>query len=78
MECWTLTISDHPSMADGGDFEPIDEFTNLSALSAVTRQRMAALNYALQVVQAHHGRVEVKLWPHDFLAVRFIVPQPSE
>jgi len=77
-ERWTLTVCDHPSMAGEGDFEPIDEFTNLSALSGVTRQRMTQLNYALQVVTAHHGRVEIKLWPHDFLAVRFTIPQPPE
>jgi CheY-like chemotaxis protein len=77
-ERWSLTISDHPSMAQDEDFDPIDAFTNLSALSAVTRQRLMALSYALQVVQAHHGQMEVKLWPHDFLAVRFIIPQPPE
>ncbi len=77
-ERWTLTISDHPSMSEEYDFEPIDEYTNFYALSSVTRQRIAALNYALQVVQAHRGRVEIKLWPHDFLAVRFILPQPPE
>jgi DNA-binding response OmpR family regulator len=70
-----LTVCDHPDMAHEQDFTLIDDTTNLAALSQVTRHRLVALSYAMQVAHAHHGRLELLLWPEDLLAVRFVLPQ---
>ncbi len=72
---WYLSVCDHPSMAQDVDFEPIDALTDLSMLSPVTRERLVPLTYAQQVAEAHHGRLELKIWPEHFLAVRFVLPQ---
>ncbi len=74
-DVWTLCVCDHPSMAVNADFFAIHESTDLAALSHVTRQRLVALTYALQVAQLHGGRLEIKIWPEDFLAVRMVIPQ---
>jgi hypothetical protein len=72
-----ITLCDHPGMFQSlEDFVPIDAATNLIALSPVTRQRVIALSYALQVAYAHSGRLELKIWSEDALAVRFVLPQP--
>lgn len=72
-----LILCDHPGMFESlDDFMAIDAATNLIALSSVTRQRVVALSYALQVAYAHKGRLELKLWSDDTLALRFVLPQP--
>lgn len=72
-----IMLCDHPGMYESlDDFVAIDAATNLIALSPVTRQRVIALSYALQVAYAHKGRLELKLWSDDALALRFILPQP--
>lgn len=72
-----LILCDHPGMFESlDDFVTIDAATNLIALSSVTRQRVIALSYALQVAYAHKGRLELKLWSDDALALRFVLPQP--
>lgn len=72
-----LILCDHPGMFESlDDFIAIDTATNLIALSAATRQRVIALSYALQVAYAHKGRLELKLWSDDALALRFVLPQP--
>jgi len=72
-----ITLCDHPGMYESlDDFIAIDAATNLIALSPVTRQRVIALSYALQVAYAHKGRLELKLWSDDALALRFVLPQP--
>ena len=74
---WSLTITDHVAMVEDGNFKPVDETTNLSVLSNVTRQRLVPLAFATQVAHVHGGRLEVKVWPGDHLAVRFIIPQEN-
>ncbi|MBX9725995.1 MAG: hypothetical protein K2X09_01910, partial [Rickettsiales bacterium] len=70
----SLTLYDHPDMKREDDFVEITTATNLTALSAVTRKRLIALSYAMQVAHAHQGRLELMLWPDDLLAVRFVLP----
>lgn len=72
---WLLTVSDHHGMTHDSDYIPLDESHNLSALSNATRKRLVPLMFAMQVAHAHGGRIEVKLWPGDYLAVRFVMPQ---
>lgn len=74
---FTLTLADDPLMLREEEFCPIDVTTNLAVLSQVTRQRLVGLMYALQVVHAHNGRIELLLWPADRLAVRMLLPQPA-
>ncbi len=71
-----LSVYDSADMAQETHFTPISETTNLAALSPVTRQRLVPLSYAVQAAQAHHGRLEIALWPEDKLAVRLVLPQP--
>lgn len=74
----TITVCDHPGMLHSlEDFVPIDVATNLIALSPVTRARVIALSYALQVAYVNHGRLELKVWSADTLAVRYVLPQPA-
>ena len=70
----SLTLYDHPDMKREDNFVEITTATNLTALSAVTRKRLIALSYAMQVAHAHQGRLELMLWPDDLLAVRFVLP----
>lgn len=70
----SLTLYDHADMKRENDFVVINTATNLTALSAVTRRRVIALCYAMQVAHAHGGRLELMLWPDDLLAVRFVLP----
>ena len=74
---YTITVSDKPEMAHEADFTAIDDTTNLAVLSYATRHRLISLSYALQVAQAHNGRLELMIWPEDVLAVRFVLPQPN-
>lgn len=74
----SLTLHDNPDMRGAEEFVAITSATNLISLSNVTRKRVIALSYALQVTQAHKGRVELMLWPDDMLAVRLILPKPIE
>ena len=72
-----ITLCDHPGMFESlEDFVPIDAATNLIALSPVARRRVMALSYALQVAYAHQGRLELKLWSEETLALRYVLPQP--
>ncbi len=71
-----LTIADDMAMLGDEDFERVDETTNLPLLSHVARQRLVPLMFAMQVAHAHHGRMELKNWPEDKLAVRLILPRP--
>lgn len=73
----TLTIADEMEMIGDEDFAPIDEMTNLPSLSHVVRERLVAIMLAMQVAHAHNGRVELKIWPGERLAVRFVLPQPT-
>ena len=71
-----LTIADDLAMLGDEDFEPVDETTNLPLLSHAVRQRLVPLMFAMQVAHAHCGRIELKNWPEDKLAVRMHLPQP--
>ncbi len=69
-----FTVYDHPRMADEDGFFTIDASTNLTTLSEVTRRRLVALLFAMQVAHAHGGTVSIALWPNDLLAVRLLLP----
>jgi CheY-like chemotaxis protein len=73
-----ITVSDQDGMEEDVDFMKVDSTANLAALSTVTRQRLIAIAYAIQVAEAHGGSLEIKLWPNDQFAARFVLPQPDE
>ncbi len=73
-----LTLSDVPEMVEDSDFAVVSETTNLASMSPVTRQRLIPLSYALQTAQAHSGHLEIALWSENRLAVRLVLPQPSQ
>jgi len=73
-----ITIADDPQMLEQEDYITIGAATNLAYLSAVTRQRLAAMTYAVQVAHAHEGQFEIMIWAEDKLAVRFVLPQPKD
>jgi hypothetical protein len=73
----TVTVYDHPRMADEDDFFTIDASTNLTTLSEITRRRLVVLLFAMQVAHAHGGTVSLKLWPNDLLAVRLSLPNAA-
>ncbi len=70
-----LTLADDPAMLHDDDYMLIDATTNLVQLSEVTRQRVVALAYAVQVARAHQGQFSIMLWPDNKLAVRLALPQ---
>ncbi len=68
-----------PSLAGGAlGYMLVDATTNLVTLSSVTRSRLIAISYAMQVAQAHNGWLEIKLWPNDDFAARLQLPQVDE
>lgn len=69
-----ITLCDMPSMAEDSGFMLIDGATDLVALSPVTRKRLIAITFAMQVAQAHRGWLELKINTEDELAVRFQLP----
>ena len=71
----SITVADDPHMLEEEDYVLIDSATNLAHLSAVTRQRLATLTYAVHVAQAHEGQLEIMIWAEDKLAVRFNLPK---
>ena len=74
----TITIADDPAMLAEENFIPISAATNLANLSTATRQRLAALTYAVQVAKAHQGQLEILVWSEDKLAVRVMLPQQKQ
>lgn len=72
-----LTVSDHLGMLEGDDFISIEETMNLALLSDVTRARLVALIYSVQVMKAHGGSLEIKIWPEGRLAVRLLFPRTA-
>ena len=73
-----ISICDLPDMRADEGYMLVDATTNLVTLSSVTRSRLIAISYAMQVAQAHNGWLEIKLWPNDDFAARLQLPQVDE